>query len=201
MLKQGTVLFLATFFLGGLLTSLLPFLLKQSSLAFFLLCISISFLSLHALHSKWKKLMFTKLQQNYVVGCMLQFLGKTYDLKGFIDTGNQCIEPISGKPVHFLSFKAIQQQLPKQFEEALLKWNEKEPYELSMFPAELHSKIRIVLLSTVQKETSKVLAFRFEQLKVSGTTNKDFFEQYIVFTKNDAKFPQNAQIILNVQTL
>lgn len=145
--------------------------------------------------------MQTKLQQSYVVDCKLYFLGKSFDLKGFIDSGNQCIEPISSKPVHFLSFKAIEEQLPKELKDALLKWNENNPYELSMFPPDVHSKIRIVLLSTVQKETTKVLAFRFEKLKVFGETKKEFFEQYIVFTKNDAKFPQNAQIILHVQTL
>lgn len=201
LLKQGTVLFLATFFLGGLLTSLLPFLLKQSSITFFLLCVSISFLSLHAIHSKWKNIMQSKLQQSFVVDCILTFLGKTFHLKGFIDTGNECIEPLSGKPVHFLSYKALEKQLPKQLKEGLIKWNEKNPYELSMFPTEIHSKIRIVRLVTVQKEETKVLAFRFEQLHVQGTTTKAIHDEYVVFTKNDAKFPQNAQIILHVQAL
>lgn len=144
--------------------------------------------------------MQAKLEQLYVVDCILYFLGNTYNLKGFIDTGNQCIEPISGKPVHFLSYKAIQEQLAEQLKEGLQTWNEQNPYELSMFPSNLQSKIRIVLLTTVQKETSKVLAFRIDQLLIPAT-NKQFNGHYIVFTKNDAKFPQSSQIILNVQTL
>lgn len=144
--------------------------------------------------------MQAKLEQSYVVDCIIHFLGKTYNLKGFIDTGNQCIEPISGKPVHFLSYKAIHEQLPEHLKEALLLWNEQNPYELSMFSSELKSKIRIVVLSTVQKETSKVLAFRMEQLLIPSM-NKQFNEHYIVLTKNDGKFPQNSKIILNVQTL
>lgn len=142
-----------------------------------------------------------KLQQSYIVDCELQFLGEQFLLRGFIDTGNQCIEPMSGKAVHFLSFKAVKEKLPHHFKESLYKWNEKNLYDFSMFQYELQSKIRIVYLTTIQKEPSKVLAFRFDRLLISGSNQKELLEEYIVFTKNDAKFPQNAQIILNVLTL
>lgn len=70
-----------------------------------------------------------------------------------------------------------------------------------MFPAYVYPKIRVLTLSTVQQERSTVLAFRFDQLQISGTTNKEIVEQYVVFTKNDAKYPQDAQIILHVLAL
>lgn len=170
-------------------------------MTFFLLCASISFLSLYGLHSKWKSINLSKVQESYVVQCILEFLGERISLKGFIDTGNQCIEPISGKAVHFISFKEVEEYLPIEFKEGLLKWSEKDPYNLSMFPKEVQSKIRMVFLATVQQESSKVLAFRFNKMLVSGKIEKELIEQYIVFTKNNAKFPQKAQIILNVQTL
>lgn len=201
LLKQGTVVFLTTFFLGGVFTSLLPFLLNQSEFTFFILCTSIAFLSLTMIHSKWRKMMQEKIQHSFVVECELVLFQKSYWLKGFVDTGNECVEPISGKPVHFLSYSAVAKDLPEDFYEALRSWDEKNPYQLSMFPTYIYPKIRILTLTTVQQEKSTVLAFRFDQLKISGPSSKEIAEQYVVFTKNDARYPQNAQIILHVLAL
>ncbi|RHW39730.1 hypothetical protein D1B33_02445 [Lysinibacillus yapensis] len=201
LIKQGTVLFLASFFLGGVLTSLLPFLLNHSDFTFFLLCTAIAFLSLTAIHSKWKNMMQSKIQLSFVVDCDLVLFKKAFQLKGFIDTGNECTEPMSGKPVHFLSYQAVSKELPEDFHKALLSWDEKNPYQLKMFPAYVYPKVRILTISTVQQERSTVLAFRFEKLVIKGTTTKEIFDQYVVFTKQDAKYPQDAQMILHVLAL
>src|SRR5690606_4572985 len=131
LIKQGTVLLITSFFLGCLLTSLLTYLFNQSDVTFFIFCISITVLSLTMLHSKWRKMMQEKVQQSFVVHCELELFEQTYFLKGYVDTGNECVEPLSGKPVHFLSYKAVAEQLPRDFHEALMKWDEKNPYELS----------------------------------------------------------------------
>ncbi|HWL27161.1 MAG TPA: sigma-E processing peptidase SpoIIGA [Ureibacillus sp.] len=201
LIKQGTVLFIATFFLGGLLTSLLPFLLKQSDFLFFIFCTSIAFISLSAIHQKWRSMKKENIQHSFVVQCELMLLQNSYHLRGFIDTGNECVEPMSQKPVHFLSYNAVSTNLPSDFHEALLRWDEKNPYQLGMFPPAVYPKIRILTLSTVQKEKSTVLAFRFDRLKISGTTNKEIYDEYVVFTRNDAKYPQDAQMILHVLAL
>ncbi|NLY78738.1 MAG: hypothetical protein GX072_02180 [Lysinibacillus sp.] len=200
-IKQGTVLLAATFFLGGLLTSLLPFLLRQTDLIFFIFCSSIAVLSLTFIHSKWRNMTKERVQQSFLVDCELQLFQKTYSLKGFIDTGNECVEPLSGKPVHFLSYQAVAEDLPEEFKDGLLAWDDKNPYQLTMFPDFVHPKIRVLTLSTVQKETSIALAFRFDRLILYGNTKKEIFNEYVVFTRHDARFPQNAQMILHVLAL
>nr|WP_106784057.1 sigma-E processing peptidase SpoIIGA [Lysinibacillus timonensis] len=199
--KQGTVLFIATFFLGGLLTSLMPFLLNQSDFLFFIFCTSIAFISLTAIHVKWRNMKQEKIQFSFVVECELVLLQKAYQIRGFIDTGNEAVEPLSQKPVHFLSYNAVSKNLPNDFHDALLKWDENNPYKLDMFPSAVYPKIRILTLSTVQKEKSTVLAFRFDRLKISGTTNKEIYDEYVVFTRNESKYPQDAQMILHVLAL
>ncbi len=201
LIKQGTVLLITSFFLGGLLTSLLPYLFNQSDVTFFIFCISITVLSLTMLHSKWRKMMQEKVQQSFVVHCELELFEQTYFLKGYVDTGNECVEPLSGKPVHFLSYKAVAEQLPRDFHEALMKWDEKNPYELSMFPTFMKTKVRILKLFTVQQENATALAFRFQRLKINGPSTKELLDQYVVFTKNDANYPQEAQMILHVFAL
>lgn len=201
LLKQGTVLLAATFFLGGLLTSLLPFLLKQSDLTFFIFCSAIAVLSLSLLHSKWRSMTKERVQQSFVVDCELHLLNQTYSLKGFIDTGNECVEPLSGKPVHFVSYQAVAENLPKDFHDGLLTWDEGNPYQLTMFPTIVYPKIRVLTLTTVQKEKSNVLAFRFDRLILNGNKKKEIFDEYVVFTRHDARYPQNAQMILHVLAL
>lgn len=200
-IKQGTVLLIATFFLGGLLTSLLPFLLRQSDLIFFIFCLSIAVLSLTFIHSKWRNMTKERIQQSFLIDCELELFQKTYSLKGFIDTGNECVEPLSGKPVHFLSYQAVASQLPKEIAEGLLTWDDKNPYQLTMFPDFVYPKIRIFTLTTVQKEKATALAFRFERLILYGNTKKEIFNEYVVFTRHDARYPQNAQMILHVLAL
>ncbi|QCR31715.1 sigma-E processing peptidase SpoIIGA [Lysinibacillus sp. SGAir0095] len=201
LLKQGTVLFITTFFLGGVLTSLLPFLLNQSDVTFFILCTAIAFIGLTVIHSKWREMMQSKIQHSFVVECDLELFKKSFSLKGFIDTGNECTEPMSGKPVHFLSYSAVSKDLPEDFHKALLEWDETNPYQLKMFPTYVYPRVRVLTLSTVQQERSTVLAFRFDKLKLCGATTKEIFEQYVVFTKQDARYPQDAQMILHVLAL
>ncbi|MED3660322.1 sigma-E processing peptidase SpoIIGA [Ureibacillus sp. FSL K6-8385] len=201
LLKQGTVLLIATFFIGGLLTSLLPFLLRQSDLIFFIFCLSIAVLSLTFIHSKWRNMVKEKLQQSFLVDCELELFQQTFSLKGFIDTGNECVEPISGKPVHFLSYRAVEEKLPEELKKGLLTWDDNNPYQLTMFPSFMYPRIRVLTLSTVQKETSNALAFRFDRLVLYGNIKKEILDEYVVFTRHDARFPQNAQMILHILAL
>lgn len=69
--------------------------------------------------------MQTKIQSSFVVDCELLLFQQSFSLRGFIDTGNECIEPMSGKPVHFLSYNAVAKTLPEDFHKALLEWDEK----------------------------------------------------------------------------
>ena len=145
--------------------------------------------------------MQSKIQHSFVVNCELELFKKTYSLKGFIDTGNECIEPLSGKPVHFLSYKAVSEELPTDFQQALNEWDNQNPYELKMFPSYVYPKIRVLSLSTVQQERYTVLGFRFDKLVINAEVPKEIYEQYVVFTKHDARYPQDAQMILHVLAL
>ncbi|MEK4424340.1 sigma-E processing peptidase SpoIIGA [Solibacillus sp. FSL K6-1523] len=194
---QGSWLMMGTLLAGGLLSAVQPYLLKHSIFAYILFCLGIACSSLFLMKRSWFNKLQQVVQQQYVTNCEVELFDQTLRLLAYIDTGNECIEPLSRAPVHFISFKAVHEQLEPTFEASLEKWSEEEPLALEMFSKELRKHIRIVPLTTVQNSSVLVPAFRAE-IKINEKTDKN---QYVIFTKNDARFPQKAQMIAHVSVL
>lgn len=198
LIKQGFVLLCATFLLGGLLNVVQTYAVMNLKGSYFFIIVVIASLSLLLIKNRWFSLWKDNLQQKFKTKCDIHFLHCDLALTAFIDTGNECIEPISRQPVHFLSLKATKQALPELFLQALNDWNQEEPFNISMFPKNVLRTIRFVSITTVQQKSVYVLAFRCDKLTLNDQT---FEGHYIVFTQNDAKFPQQADIILHFSML
>ncbi|MEG0470987.1 MAG: sigma-E processing peptidase SpoIIGA [Solibacillus sp.] len=194
---QGSWLMMGTLLAGGLLSAVQPYLLKHSIFAYILFCLGIACSSLFLMKRSWFNKLQQVVQQQYVTNCEVELFDQTLRLLTYIDTGNECLEPLSRAPVHFISFKAVHEQLEPTFKASLEKWSEHEPLALEMFSKELRKGIRIVPLTTVQKGSVLVPAFR-TQIKINEQKEKN---HYVVFTKNDARFPQKAQMIAHVSVL
>ncbi|MEO4053610.1 sigma-E processing peptidase SpoIIGA [Solibacillus sp. CAU 1738] len=197
LIKQTGVLIVATFFLGGLLTAVQPLLVGRSLLFYILLCSMLAILCSKWAEMKWRSFWQQNIQARYVVTCKLR-LGETeLELRGFIDTGNMCTEPISQQPVHFISYNAIKDKLPAPIDEALTTWDAKSPYNLSMFPREWLTMIRLIPITTIQHRAI-VPAFRLTEWAIDQTK---LTGHYVVLTKNDTHFPQQADMMLHVLAL
>lgn len=195
--EQGKWIVVATLLAGGLITALQPFLLASPFFVYIFLCFGIVCISLTVMKQGWFQKLQNVAQSRYVTTSKVELFEQQMELVTYIDTGNECTEPLSQAPVHFISFKSVQSMLPDDFSECLLKWNEQEPYSLTMFSKEIQKRIRIVPITTVQKGTLLVPAFRATIV----IQNKTYPNHYVVFTKNDARFPQNAQMIAHVFVL
>ena len=188
---------IGTLLAGGLLTAIQPFLHASSFFVYIFICFGIVCISLIVMRKGWFQKLQHMAQSQYVTNCKVELFENELELVTYIDTGNECTEPLSQAPVHFISFKAVQSMVPSDFQQCLLAWNEKEPYALTMFSKELQKRIRIVPITTVQQGKVLVPAFR----ATITTQNKTYANHYVVFTKNDARFPQNAQMIAHVFVL
>lgn len=195
---QGSWLVVGTLLAGGLLTALQPILLGHSWLTYLLLSAGLAFISLILVKLNWHKKLQQVVQQSFLTSCELLLFDQVFQVSAFIDTGNECVEPLSRQPVHFISYKTIQDKLESTFKEALEQWQEDAPLNVSMFPSNFRKAIRFVPITTIQEKTVIVPAFRVSSLEVQG---KSFTGHYIIFTKNDAQFPQNAEMILHVFVL
>lgn len=190
---QGGWLLIGTLIVGGFLTMLQPFVMRGSStlVLFFLLASGV----VVVVSKGWQRKLLSAIQQDYVVPCELVLGEVQLVVRAYIDTGNECTEPLSGQPVHFIDFYKVKTDLPATFCEGLLAWRLEEPTNLTMFPKNLLSRIRFVRVATVHNQSQLVLAFRVDYLRVD---KQCYTEHYVVFTQNEVSFPQQAEIILHV---
>lgn len=195
--KYGRWLILATILVGGLLTALQPLLFSNVYFVYILLGIGIVCSSLLAFKFGWMKKLQQVVQQRFITPCSIQLNDEMWELVAYIDTGNECVEPISRAPVHFVAFDAVEQSMSESLKAGLLAWDETQPYELSMFERSLQKRIRMVAISTVQQMTTLVPAFRI----TLNMHEQTYMNHYVVFTKNATKFPQQAHMIAHVSVL
>lgn len=195
--KYGRWLVVATLLVGGLLTALQPLLFSRAYFVYILLCVGIVCSSLLALKFGWVKKLQQVVQLRFVTPCTVFFNDEPWELIAYIDTGNECVEPISRAPVHFIAYDAVHASMSETLIKGLLTWDEKNPHEITMFTAPTQKCMRMVAISTVQKTTTIVPAFRVN-LYIHDHL---YVDHYVVFTKNATKFPQNAHMIAHVSVL
>lgn len=192
--RQAIILFITTFIVGGLLTTIQSYASNKYDMQ--ILWLSLAALVLIFLVRRYR-LRWQVRQNHFYTTCTVEFLGQPFSLAAFIDTGNTCIEPISALPVHFVSLQAMKAQLSSDFVQALMSWQQEAPYDLQMFSTEIQKLVRVVPIQTVQGDTL-ALAFRTSRLLMDEQT---VHGHYVVFTAKDAKFPKQVQIILHVSML
>jgi len=198
--KQGPIVLTATIVIGGLLTALQPFLKNLSSTHFIMICFLLAVLNLIAFYKQWGFVKLERLSGQFVFDTTLTIFGAKIPLSAFVDTGNQAIEPLSGKPVHFVSYTALRPHLPSAFRESLMEWQEKDPYNVSMFSEDYQRYIRFIHVNTVQQQTV-VLGFRFDEWHIKGEPSQVKMNEYIVLTKKAKNFPHSTAAILHFSAL
>lgn len=199
-IRRGVVVWIAALFLGGALLLLQPYIHQLSFINFLIVCSLVGVLILYLFYRSWQYERQQRLEGNFVLTTKLTIDNTDISLSSYVDTGNVCTEPLSGKPVHFISYTAVEANLPMDWREGLERWRVETPYDISMLPKSLSKRIRFIQLSTVQQESSIALAIRFEKWELL-TLNKVLTEEYVVLVKNAANFPKQTEAILHVSTL
>ncbi len=198
--KQGPIVLTATIVIGGLLTALQPFLKNLSATHFIMICFVLAVLNLVAFYKQWGVVKLERLSGQFVFETTLKIFGSLIPLSAFVDTGNQAIEPLSGKPVHFVSYTALSPHLPADFRKSLVEWQETDPYNVSMFSEDYQRYIRFIHINTVQQQTV-VLGFRFDEWLIKGEPLQVKSNEYIVLTKKAKNFPHSTAAILHFSAL
>ncbi|ACA39046.1 peptidase U4, sporulation factor SpoIIGA [Lysinibacillus sphaericus C3-41] len=198
--KQGPIVLTATIVIGGLLTALQPYLKNLSANHFIMICFVLAVLNLVAFYKQWGFVKLERLSGQFVFDTTLKIFGSIIPLSAFVDTGNQAIEPLSGKPVHFVSYTALSPHLPADFCKSLVEWQETDPYNVSMFSEDYQRYIRFIHINTVQQQTV-VLGFRFDEWLIKGEPSQVKSNEYIVLTKKAKNFPHSTAAILHFSAL
>jgi stage II sporulation protein GA (sporulation sigma-E factor processing peptidase) len=196
--KSASLVLIGAVVAGGLLTALQLRLQLFGTAGNVLICVLIAYVSLTFLKQKWLDVRVAHNVSSLHLNSTLSCWNAEVDINVFIDSGNSCTEPLSGSPVHFVSFKIVEPFLPANLINPLLEWNPSGSPNLAQFPDEHKKNIRLIRLMTVQG-SSWAVGFKFEQWKLDN--GEMLRPGYLVLTKNDRRYPEGAGAILHVSAM
>ena len=183
---------------GGLLTVLQNQLSTSSSSISILLYAAIAYISLYLMKKKWLDVRTVSRVSELTADSTLYIWSEKIQLSVFVDSGNSCTEPLSGSPVHFVSFRLVEDIIPDEFKKSLLSWDPQSPSTLTLFPEEFIKNIRLIKLLTVQGN-SWAVGIKYEKWTIKG--GNELEKGYIVLTKEDRRYPNGAGAILHVSAM
>lgn len=188
---------LGAVFAGGLLTALQTQLKLMASWTLVIYAV-IAYLLLLLLKQTLFTIKTAEQLSALAMSSQLTLWDKEIPLKVFIDSGNTCTEPLSGKAVHFLAFEAVESILPPTLKDFLVHWEMKGKQSSSEFPEEFQQQLRLIKVTTVHG-ASWVIGIHFKQWELEG--GKKIEDGYIVLTKETKRYPDGAQAILHVSAM
>ncbi|AMW98345.1 MULTISPECIES: sigma-E processing peptidase SpoIIGA [Rummeliibacillus] len=199
--KTALMCFIAALFAGGLFTALEPLLIGRSVIILMLIAGVVASFSLFILKSRLFAFTGDRLQQQLVQWCKVQLGEIDVSLKCFIDTGNTTVEPLSGRPVHFVRYQAIEQSMPEHLKIALHNWDVNDPYNLDMFPNEYKKKVAVIPITTVQEKKTYSLALKYDQWQIIKGKHHSIAPGFLIITLQNTHFPQETDAILHFTAL
>ena len=183
---------------GGLLTVLQNQLSTSSSSIAILLYAAIAYISLYLMKKKWLDVRTVSRVSELNADSTLYLWNEKIQLSVFVDSGNSCTEPLSGSPVHFVSFRLVEDIIPVELKKSLLSWDPQGPSTLTQFPEEFLKNIRLIKLLTVQGH-SWAVGIKYEKWIIEE--GNELEKGYIVLTKEDRRYPNGAGAILHVSAM
>lgn len=182
--KHAVLLFVGSLCIGGLLTVLQAYVSNGYSMhgIWLLLAVLVLLYVGRVYRLRWQLA-----QQQLIVSCELTIDAQIFQLEGFIDTGNTCIEPISALPVHFVAMPSVAGKLS----ESLITMIQKKQ------PDKALGIFRKIYLSTVHGE-QPILAMRIDTLKIDEQLYQG---HYIAFIEKQPTFGRAVDVILHSSML
>lgn len=196
--KSASIALLGALFAGGLLTALQLQIQSFSGYKAVFLYSFIAYGALYYVKVKWQDVRTAKSISELSAQSTLSIWACEIPVSIFVDSGNQCTEPLSGNPVHFMSFSAVESFIPEDLKQFLLAWDPKNSPSIVNFPSQYAKELRLIKLLTVQG-TSWAIGMKYKKWIIEG--GEALAPGYIVLTKDDQRYPEDAQAILHVSEM
>ena len=110
-------------------------------------------------------------KESFMIQVEIWAAGRSTSLTALIDTGNDLVEPVSGKPVLVCQYKSLQGLLPQGLR---LLWQESDPAHVmqSAMAGEVSGswakRLRLIPFASIGKEHGMLLGFRPDKLVIHG---------------------------------
>lgn len=196
--SPAVIVLIGALFAGGALTVFTDKFMFSDSRATVFISALLAYIFLYLLKTKWLDVRMARQLSSYSVASVLSIWNERISIPSFIDTGNRCTEPLSGEPVHFVSFKFVEQSIPEELKKPLFTWKAEDMPQLAAFPKRYQKTMRLIRLQTVQG-ASWAVGFKYDRWIIGK--GSEMPAGYIVFTKQDNRYPEGAGAILHASAL
>lgn len=196
--KLALTFLLGAIFAGGLLTLIQEKLIHFERHGYVLAACAFLYMVLAIVKKKMTEVRTVAQTASLTKESTLSLWDTQIPLTIFIDSGNQCEEPISGKPVQFISYAAVQQYMPIVLQQFYAEWDDgKTPFTVTP-PAQFRHHLRYIKMVTVQGE-KWVMGLQYKEWVIQDSG--PLMDGYIVFTMNKQHYPNDADAILHVSVM
>ncbi|MFS0574339.1 sigma-E processing peptidase SpoIIGA [Sporosarcina sp. 179-K 3D1 HS] len=192
--KSAVVALIGGLFAGGALTAIPIRLGTMNETMLVLIYASAAYVSLAYMKKKWLDVRTASQLSTMRASSTLRIWDAEMEVEVFVDSGNACMEPLSGTAVHFVSFQAVEAHVPEPLRKPLLEWDPSQTKSLAAFPDPYRRTVRLIRLMTVQGQ-SWALGFKYDQWMLDS--GEVLQPGYIVLTQNDRRYPEGAEAILH----
>jgi len=188
-------------FAGGLLTVIQPLMANASWYVFLIIAGTILALSLTGVRKNWFRVNLTAIKDSYMGQVTIRLFQQEFQLTSYSDTGNHCIEPLSGNPVHFISAEKMKSYIPAELWQYLYSFEGTSTETFKDIPFPFRSQVRLIKLQTVQNQSTWAIGIKVDHIRLKTTSEHLLEPCYIVLTKNSKHFPRQTDAILHASTL
>jgi stage II sporulation protein GA (sporulation sigma-E factor processing peptidase) len=188
-------------FAGGLLTVVQPLLANSSWYVVLLVGGTVLVVSLAGIRKNWFRVNMTAIKNSYMGQVTIRLFQQEFKLTSYSDTGNHCIEPLSGNPVHFISAEKMKSYIPSELWQYLYSFEGTSTENMKDIPLPFRSQVRLIKLQTVQNQSTWAIGIKVDHISLKTTTEHSLSPCYIVLTKNSKHFPRQTDAILHASTL
>lgn len=196
--SPAVIVLIGALFAGGALTVFTDKFMFSNSKSTVFISALLAYIFLYLLKTKWLDVRVARQLSSYSVTSVLSIWNESISIPSFIDTGNRCTEPLTGEPVHFVSFKSVERFMPEELKKPLHTWKTEDMPQLSTFPKRFQKSLRLIRLQTVQG-ASWAVGFKYDRWVIEERS--ELPEGYIVFTKQDNRYPEGAGAIMHATAL
>ena len=101
-------------------------------------------------------------QMELLYPVVLSFKGRTKELVGLYDTGNQLSEPVSGRPVHIAEYESVKDLMPKSYQELAENYMDTGTLELTKVTKLQMYEFTFLSYHSIGNEKGQLLGIRMD---------------------------------------
>ncbi|MCI5597281.1 MAG: sigma-E processing peptidase SpoIIGA [Lachnospiraceae bacterium] len=129
---------------------------------------------------------------------ILTFKGKSKQLMGLYDTGNDLTEPVFGKPVHIAEYEAVKELMPEAYREIAENYFETNTLELTKVTKLQMYEFTFLSYHSIGKEKGQLLGIRMDSaVFITKAGEKTEEKAVIALTEETLSRRGHYQIIIN----